>query len=69
MSPGLRLDVYTGSLRELDNDKRLKELLAKWTEEYKVVVNEDNLKKVKLPVRTEDQIKKNREKKDEVTKS
>jgi hypothetical protein len=33
---------------------RLNELLQKWTEEYNVVINEDNLKKVHLPARRED---------------
>ncbi|HEX6791850.1 MAG TPA: peptidyl-prolyl cis-trans isomerase [Candidatus Krumholzibacteria bacterium] len=58
-------------LREQDNDKRLKELLAKWMDEYKVVLHEDNLKKVKLPKRLDEQIKEQREKKekDQLTKS
>jgi parvulin-like peptidyl-prolyl isomerase len=55
------------ALREQDNDKRLKELLAKWSDEYKVVIHEDNLKKVKLPERLQDQIR-HREHKNEVTK-
>jgi len=44
------------ALREQDNDKRLNELLAKWKDEFKVVIHEDNLKKVKLPVRQDQQI-------------
>ena len=57
------------AVREQDNDKRLKELLAKWNEEFKVVIHEDNLKKVKLPQRLDEQIKEIKGKKAEVTKS
>ena len=62
-------DRIDAALREQDNDKRLDELLAKWSEEYKVVINDKNLKKVKLPVRPEDRIKKMKEKKEAATKS
>jgi parvulin-like peptidyl-prolyl isomerase len=57
------------ALREQENDERLKALLAKWTEEYKVVLYEDNLKKVKLPQRREQQLDEHREKKHEAAKS
>jgi len=50
-------DRIEAVLREQDNDKRLNELLAKWKDEFKVVVYDNNLKKVKLPQRLEDQIK------------
>jgi len=58
-------------LREEDNDKRLKELLTKWKDEFKVVVHEDNLKKIKLPMRPQDQIQdiKGKKEKQEVSKS
>jgi parvulin-like peptidyl-prolyl isomerase len=58
-------------LRDQDNDKRLNELLAKWKDEYKVVINDYNLKKVKLPVRLQDQIRqqKNKKEKEQLTKS
>ena len=39
------------TLREGENDRRLKVLLAKWKDEYKVVIHDENLKKVKLPER------------------
>jgi parvulin-like peptidyl-prolyl isomerase len=59
-----------GILREQDNDKRLNELLAKWKDEFKVVVHEDNLKKVKLPVRQDQQIQEMKGKKErQLTKS
>jgi parvulin-like peptidyl-prolyl isomerase len=61
-------DRIEAGLREEDNDKRLKELLAKWTDEYKVAINQDNLKKVKLPQRPSDQIKGKKETKNEVSK-
>jgi sulfite reductase alpha subunit-like flavoprotein len=48
------------ALREQDNDDRLNELLKKWSEEYKVVLHEDNLKKVKLPQRLDEQMKERR---------
>jgi hypothetical protein len=58
-------------LREEDNDKRLKELLTKWKDEFKVVVHDDNMKKIKLPVRPQDQIQdiKGKKEKEEVSKS
>ena len=58
-----------GALREQDNDKVLQDLLAKWSEEYKVVIHEDNLKKVKLPPRIEDQIKEHKGKKEVASKT
>jgi hypothetical protein len=64
-------DRVEAAIREQDNDEKLKDLLAKWKEEFKVVVYEDNLKKVKLPQRLEDQIRerKTRKDKEEVSKS
>ena len=58
-------------LREEDNDRRLKELLTKWKDEFKVVVHDDNMKKIKLPVRPQDQIQdiKGKKEKEEVSKS
>jgi hypothetical protein len=41
------------ALREIENDRRLKELLAKWKEELGVVIHEDNLAKANLPDRKE----------------
>jgi len=38
-------------MRQQDNDKLLNQLLAKWKTDYKVVVHEDNLKKVRLAER------------------
>jgi hypothetical protein len=61
-------DRIEAALREQDNDKRLKEMLAKWSDEYKVVINENNLKKVNLPERLEDQIKGRKERKQEASK-
>lgn len=63
-------DRIEASLREKDNDKRLNELLAKWKDEYKVVIHEDNLKKVNLPVRRDQQIQemKSKKEKNEVSK-
>ena len=57
------------ALREQDNEKTLKDLLAKWSEEYKVVIHDDNLKKVKLPERIEDQIKEQKAKKEVASKT
>lgn len=64
-------DQIEAALREKDNDTRLKELLDKWRDEFKVAIHEDNLKKVKLPVRTQDQIQdiKGKKEKPEVSKS
>lgn len=64
-------DRIEAALREQDNDKRLKELLAKWRDEFKVVIHDDNMKKIKLPVRTQDQIQdiKGKKEKQEVSKS
>jgi len=64
-------DRIEAALREQDNDKRLKELLAKWKDEYKVVIHDDNLKKVKLPERLQQQIQdiKGKKEKDQLTKS
>lgn len=67
-------DRIEAALREEDNDKRLNELLAKWKDEFKVVVYDQNLKKIKLPQRLEDQIKeikggKAAKNKDQVSKS
>jgi parvulin-like peptidyl-prolyl isomerase len=64
-------DRIEAALREQDNDKRLKELLAKWRDEFKVVVHDDNVKKIKLPVRTQDQIQdiKGKKEKQQVSKS
>jgi parvulin-like peptidyl-prolyl isomerase len=64
-------DRIEAALREQDNDKRLNELLVKWKDEYKVVIHEDNLKKVKLPERPDQQIKdiKGKKDKDQVSKS
>jgi len=60
-----------GALREKDNDKLLNELLAKWKDEFKVVIHEDNLKKVKLPDRPQDAVPspKGKKEKDQLTKS
>lgn len=58
-----------GALRERDNEKVLKDLLKKWSEEYKVVIYEDNLKKVKLPERIEDQMKEHKGKKEVASKT
>lgn len=58
------------AIREQDNDDRLEELLKKWRDEYKVVIHEDNLKKVKLPKRLDDQIREQKTKeKEEVSKN
>jgi parvulin-like peptidyl-prolyl isomerase len=59
------------AIRDQENDKALKVLLEKWKEEFKVVVHEDNLKKVKLPQRREEQIEELQKKakgKEEVSK-
>ncbi|HEX5132371.1 MAG TPA: peptidyl-prolyl cis-trans isomerase [Candidatus Krumholzibacteria bacterium] len=40
------------ALRQIKNDQRLQELLAKWKEEYAVVIHEDNLAKVKITERS-----------------
>jgi parvulin-like peptidyl-prolyl isomerase len=63
-------DRIEAALREQDNDKSLNELLAKWKDEFKVVIHEDNLKKVKLPVRKDQQIQeiKGKKEKNEVSK-
>jgi len=58
-----------GVLREQANDKLLNELLAKWKEEFKVVVHEDNLKKVKLPDRPQDKLPQAKKKPEQLTKS
>jgi parvulin-like peptidyl-prolyl isomerase len=50
-------DRIEAALREQDNDKRLNDLLAKWKDEFKVVIHDDNLKKVRLPERLDQQIK------------
>lgn len=42
------------ALREMENEKRLDELLAKWKEELGVVIHEDRLAKVTLPERAPD---------------
>jgi len=57
-------DRIEAALREQDNDKSLNALLAKWKDEFKVVIHEDNLKKVKLPVRKDQQIQEIKSKKD-----
>jgi parvulin-like peptidyl-prolyl isomerase len=58
------------ALRDKYNDEKLKILLEKWKAEFKVVVHDDNLKKVKLPERPEDQpIQKKTKEKEEVSKS
>ncbi|HKW15347.1 MAG TPA: peptidyl-prolyl cis-trans isomerase [Candidatus Krumholzibacteria bacterium] len=64
-------DRIEAALREQDNDKRLKELLAKWKDEYKVVIHDENLKKVKLPERVQQQIQdiKGKKEKDQLSKS
>jgi parvulin-like peptidyl-prolyl isomerase len=63
-------DQIAAALREQENDKNLKVLLAKWKEEFKVVIHEENIKKIKLPERTQDQQpEKKGKKKDELTKS
>jgi parvulin-like peptidyl-prolyl isomerase len=59
-------DKVEAAVREQENDKRLKEQLVKWREEYKVVVHEDNLKKVKLPARPQDNIQELKKKDKEV---
>jgi parvulin-like peptidyl-prolyl isomerase len=59
-------DRVEAAVREQENDKRLKEQLVKWREEYKVVVHEDNLKKVKLPARPQDNIQELKKKDKEV---
>ena len=50
-------DRIQAALRQQDNDKTLKELLAKWRDEFKVVVYDNNIKKIKLPARPQDQLK------------
>ena len=40
------------ALREIKNDERLEELLAKWKEEYGVVINEKNLEKTQITERS-----------------
>jgi len=40
------------AVREQEKEERLKELLAKWKDEYGVVIHEENLKKVKITERT-----------------
>jgi hypothetical protein len=50
-------DRIEAILREEENDKTLKELLKKWREEMKAVTYDDNLKKVRLPQRPEEQLK------------
>jgi peptidyl-prolyl cis-trans isomerase C len=40
------------ALKDKANDKRLKELLAKWKDEFKVVIHEDNLKKIHVQERS-----------------
>lgn len=65
-------DRIEAALREKDNDERLKGLLTKWRDEFKVVIHDDNVKKIKLPVRTQDQIqdiKGKKKEKPEVSKS
>jgi len=47
-------EQINAALKEQDNDKRLNELLEKWTDEFNVVIHEDNLKKVRLPARKDD---------------
>lgn len=63
-------DRIEAALREQDNDKRLNDLLAKWKDEFKVVIHDDNLKKVTLPERLDQQIHdfKVKKEKDEVSK-
>jgi parvulin-like peptidyl-prolyl isomerase len=39
-------------LKEIEADKRLKELLAKWKEEYGLVIHEDNLQKTQITERS-----------------
>ena len=41
-----------GTLKNEANDKRLKELLEKWKEEFGVVIHDDNFKKVKVTERS-----------------
>jgi hypothetical protein len=63
-------DRIEAALREQDNDERLNQMLVKWKDEYKVVIHEDNLKKVKLPQRLDEQMRERRgdhAHKDEVT--
>jgi parvulin-like peptidyl-prolyl isomerase len=64
-------DRIEAALREQDNDKRLNDLLAKWKDEFKVVIHDDNMKKIKLPERRDQQIQdiKNKKEKEEVSKS
>ena len=57
-------EQINAAIKAQDNDKRLDALLEKWSEEYSVVIHEDNLKKVRLPVRPEDAQKAFKEKKD-----
>jgi parvulin-like peptidyl-prolyl isomerase len=64
-------DRIEAALREQDNDKRLNDLLAKWKDEFKVVIHDDNMKKIKLPERRDQQIQdiKSKKEKEEVSKS
>jgi parvulin-like peptidyl-prolyl isomerase len=45
------------ALRERENDRRLKELLAKWKEELGVVIHHDNLAKAKITERSPEEEK------------
>ena len=41
-----------GALKQVENEKRLNELLEKWKEDVGVVIHEDNLRKVQIEERS-----------------
>jgi parvulin-like peptidyl-prolyl isomerase len=45
-------DSIDRALKQIENEKRLNELLDKWKEELGVVINEDNLKKIQVEDRS-----------------